>query len=208
MHFATSANPILLALAGATNSSCPPFPPSLTAYSSHFAQPLPPMLQSEFQTHLIQHKWNENVSHITAGYMYNSPSRQIVRVDETFENAIASSIFDYKNITEEGLVDNILTSVNSNFAHPTVFRGYVNSNFPLIGSDFLANNSAVFTGMVNKEFSGRDVASWSIMYQGAIPVTLFVDECGVVRGYDYFSTGERTRVTMSFFNVRVGKVDI
>lgn len=46
------------------------------------------------------------------------------------------------------------------------------------------------------------------MYQGVIPVTVYVDGCNVVQGYDYFSPGERTRVTTSFFNTRVGKVDI
>ena len=40
------------------------------------------------------------------------------------------------------------------------------------------------------------------MYQGVIPVTVFVDGCGVVVGYDYFSGGLRTRVITEFFNIK------
>lgn len=42
------------------------------------------------------------------------------------------------------------------------------------------------------------------MYQGVIPVTIFVDNCGVVVGYDYFSPGLRTRVVTQYFNIQVG----
>ena len=40
------------------------------------------------------------------------------------------------------------------------------------------------------------------MYQGAIPVTVYVDNCGVVVGYDYFSAELRTRVITEFFNIQ------
>jgi hypothetical protein len=42
------------------------------------------------------------------------------------------------------------------------------------------------------------------MYQGAVPVTVFINNCNVVVGYDYFSPGLRTRVVTMFFNTKVG----
>lgn len=41
-----------------------------------------------------------------------------------------------------------------------------------------------------------------------IPVTVFVDSCGVMVGYDYFSPGLRTRVRTEFFNTAVGPVQL
>jgi hypothetical protein len=40
------------------------------------------------------------------------------------------------------------------------------------------------------------------MYQGAIPVTMYVDNCGVIVGYDYFAPERRTRVITEFFNIQ------
>lgn len=39
------------------------------------------------------------------------------------------------------------------------------------------------------------------MYQGIIPVTVYVNEGNVVVGYDYFAADLRTRVIMEFFNI-------
>lgn len=36
-----------------------------------------------------------------------------------------------------------------------------------------------------------------------IPVTVYVDACNVVVGYDYFSPGLRTRVVNLFFNTKI-----
>lgn len=102
---------------------------------------------------------NQNLSHIQIGYMYNSPSRKLVRVDETFEDGLASSTFDFANITKGGLVDNKLTSVFKDFGHPDVFRGYVNTNYPLIAADFLVKGNAVFAGLVERQFLSGQVAS-------------------------------------------------
>ncbi len=41
------------------------------------------------------------------------------------------------------------------------------------------------------------------MYQDVIPVTVFVNNCNVVVGYDYFSPGLRTRVVTEYFNIQV-----
>jgi hypothetical protein len=66
--------------------------------------------------------------------------------------------------------------------------------FPLI---------AVFAG---KERTDANFAQWSILYQNAIPVSVFVNACDTVVGYDYFSPGLRTRVVTEFFNILVGPV--
>ncbi|KHO02059.1 uncharacterized protein MAM_01060 [Metarhizium album ARSEF 1941] len=201
----------------AAASNCPSFPPSVLEYSSEFKQPEPPAVKPEFQTHFIQHKWhvgliyappNHNLSHIQNGYMYHSPTKKLVRVDETFENGLATSMFNFANVTKDGLVDNTLTSVFKDFAHPEIWRGYVNTNYPLISADFLTQAGAVFSGLVERNFVPGKVASWSILYQGLIPVTVYVDGCNAVQGYDYFYPNERTRVTTSFLNTRVGKVDM
>ena len=48
---------------------------------------------------------------------------------------------------------------------------------------------------------------WKIFYD-SIPVTVFVDACDVIVGYDYFSPGLRTRVITEFFNTIVGPVKL
>lgn len=40
------------------------------------------------------------------------------------------------------------------------------------------------------------------MYQGAIPVTVYVSNCDLMVGYDYFSAGLRTRVITEYFNIQ------
>lgn len=102
---------------------------------------------------------NQNLSHIQTGYMYNSPAKNLVRVDETFEDGLATSVFNFANVTDDGRVDNTLTSVFKDFAHPQVWRGYVNTNYPLIGADFLAKAGAVFSGLVERDFMPGRVAS-------------------------------------------------
>ena len=102
---------------------------------------------------------NTNLSHITTGYMYNSPSANIVRVDEVYKGTIASSVFNFANVTKYGLVDNTLTSVFEDFRGPSVFRGYVNSNFPLIIGSFLVDMEAVFTGLVDRSLISGQLSS-------------------------------------------------
>jgi hypothetical protein len=41
------------------------------------------------------------------------------------------------------------------------------------------------------------------MYQGLIPVTIYVDNCNVVVGYDFFTPERRTRATTEFFNIQI-----
>lgn len=88
----------------------------------------------------------------------NAPSQQIVRVDEAFNGNLATSVFNYANVTVEGLVDNTMTTFNAH-GPASVFRDYVNSNFPLIPEDLLVQSGAVFTGLVKREFVEDWVAS-------------------------------------------------
>lgn len=97
------------------------------------------------------------MSHITAGYMASSTSSSTVRVDEAYAGGLASSLFNYANVTSDGLVDNTLTT----FAPPenvTVWRGYVNSNFPLFSADLLVRAGAVFAGLATRELVPGKVA--------------------------------------------------
>lgn len=187
----------LAAVAGGMASptpSCPPFPSSMIEFSADFKQPEPPLVKSEYRTNFIQHKWyatrhqasvranedhrNENLSHITTGFITNSPSKGFVRTDEAFEGFVradegfggnlASSFFNYANVTKEGLVDNTLTTYSSNSTKPDVWRGYVNSNFPIFEQRMLVKAGAVFGGLVHRQFVEGRVAAVSK------PVALYV----------------------------------
>lgn len=109
---------------------------------------------------------DETLSHIMTGYIDNSPAKGMVRVNEAYDDAPASSVFNYANVTGDGLVDNILTIYNG--TTPYVWQGYVNSNYPIFEQDFLAKADAVFGGLVTRQFNG-DVASVSISYGSDIP---------------------------------------
>ncbi|RSM14291.1 hypothetical protein CEP52_001480 [Fusarium oligoseptatum] len=176
----------------ASSLRCSPFPSSMIEFSSGFIQPEPPLVKPE----------NENLSHITTGFIDNSPSKGFVRADEAFDGKLASSLFNYANVTKSGLVDNTLTTYTPGSNKPDIWRGYVNSNFPIFEKDILVKGGAVFEGLVQRKFVKDPVAAWSLMYQNAIPVTVYVDNCHVVVGYDYFSPGLRTRVINEFFNTQ------
>ena len=98
---------------------------------------------------------NANLSHIASGFIYSSPSQQKVRVDEAYDSALGSSLFDYTNITQEGvanrqwLLDPAITSP------PSLFQGYVTPAFPLIARDLLVTSGAVFGGVVNDPYVGE-----------------------------------------------------
>ncbi|EAU29432.1 predicted protein [Aspergillus terreus NIH2624] len=110
-------------------------------------------------------------------------------------------------MTKDGLVLNTLTSYGTNDSQPTVWTGYVLSNYPLFTEDILTRGGAVFGGLVKRYLLEGYVASWNIIY-ASLPVTVFVDSCGVIVGYDYFSPNLRTRVVTEFFNTALGPVAI
>jgi hypothetical protein len=114
---------------------------------------------------LTQLRRNTNLSHITSGTIYNSPSQGTVRVDQAYLGAIGSSIFNYANTSQAG-VDNVLTTymvdnhnLNASLSNPSVFRDYVNPDFPLFTNDFLIQAGAVFGGMVKRDLIGKKVSS-------------------------------------------------
>lgn len=122
-------------------------------------------------------------------------------------------------------MDNTLTTFDHKSNEPTVWKGFVNSNFPLFPEDILVKNEAVFGGLVRRQFNEDFVAAvsslfrvqlkfrhsteaknkyqqWNIMYQEVIPVTVYVSNCNVMVGYDYFYPGLRTRVITEYFNIK------
>ncbi|KAK3070173.1 hypothetical protein LTR53_010918 [Teratosphaeriaceae sp. CCFEE 6253] len=196
------------ALAWSTASQCYGFPSTLITFSSQFREPQPPLLKPEFKTAFLQHKWDDqNHSHIATGFLYNSPSQRLVVINEAFDGAFGSSIFNYSNTTTSGLVDDTLTLFNTNGTFLSLYRDYVESSFPLFGEDLLVKGGAVFTGLVDRLLVGQ-VASWSLLYQGAIPATVFVDACNVVVGFDYWAPNLRTRAVTTFFDTTVGRVTV
>lgn len=92
-----------------------------------------------------------NVSNIAAGYILNSPSQGIVRAYVTSKAGMESSNFNYGNVTDEGLVDNILTTYSDDSEKPpTVWRDYSNSAFPIFKDTVLQDHGAVFAGLVER----------------------------------------------------------
>lgn len=67
-------------------------------------------------------------------------------------------MFNYANVTEDGLVDNTLSTYYSS-SNVVVWKGYVNSAFPLFARDFLVTNKAIFGGLVKRRFHEGYVAS-------------------------------------------------
>ncbi|KAJ6784404.1 hypothetical protein PWT90_09465 [Aphanocladium album] len=202
------------AAAEAITGRCPPFPSSMMEFTANFTQPEPPLLVSEYRTSFIQHKWNQNLSHIASGFINNSPSKGFVRVDEVYGSSdgafgsnLASSIFNYANLTKDGLVDNTLTTYTSNRSAPTVWRGYVNSNFPIFEKDLLVKAGAVFGGLTRRQFvEDRVAAVRNTRRIVDMNRTLLIVACSGISfvGYDYFSPGWRTRVVTEYFNILVG----
>jgi hypothetical protein len=125
------------------------FPPTYTLFSSNFAQPPPPLVPSEFQCHFKQHKWAPNMSHITSGMLYVSSRNAKARVDQAYNSALGSSLFDYANVSTDGLVWNAMWEVRPNVkAEPKIWTGYVLPAFPLWKNDTLVERGAVFMGVV------------------------------------------------------------
>ena len=79
---------------------------------------------------------------------------------------IASSLFDYTNISSKGLVSNVQYSLTPTIqSPPMIFNAFVNPSFPLFTKDVLQSNSAVFTGLTNRPKNGK-VASVGLRKDG------------------------------------------
>ena len=167
-------------------------PPSLRTYSSSFAEPLPPLINAEFRCNYNQHKWyrftessdsnmtlpcqvfslysslrrDQNVSHVASGFLYNSAAQQKVRADVVFDGSLGSSLFDFAKTTPDGLVENsVYLFTPSVAAKPSCNVYQVNSDFPLVPSDFLVANNAVFAGYQEDSMNGLvSLVSWLLDY--------------------------------------------
>jgi hypothetical protein len=115
-------------------------PKTVTPSPSSFAEPF---LQRD-----------SNVSNIASGFIYNSPSQAKVRVDEAFDSTFASSLFDYTNITQGGVANQIWSLSPAITSPPQCFEDYVNPAFPLITEDLLVANNAIYAGMTYDSFAG------------------------------------------------------
>ena len=104
---------------------------------------------------------DESVSHIASGFLYNSGANKKVRVDEAYNSTLASSLFDFTNVTSDGLVRNDLFIIAPSIASkPTCTQFLANAAFPLVPTDLLTANNAVFAGLAEDEFNGLVQSVW------------------------------------------------
>ena len=97
---------------------------------------------------------NSNVSHIAAGYQYSSPSQKKVRVDLAYDSVLGSSLFDYSNVTNEGVSNVLWTLTPAVASAPAFFVGFTEPAFPLIPRDLLVAGNAVFAGHIQDDYVG------------------------------------------------------
>jgi hypothetical protein len=62
-------------------------------------------------------------------------------------------------------VDNTLTTFGPESNEPAIWRGFVNSNFPLFPEDILVINGAVFGGLIRRQFNKDLVAAVSSLFR-------------------------------------------
>jgi hypothetical protein len=65
-------------------------------------------------------------------------------------------------------VDNTLTTFGHQSNKPTLWRGFVNSNFPLLPEDTLVKYGAVFGGLVRRQFNEDLVAAVSSLFHAQL----------------------------------------
>ena len=101
------------------------------------------------------HDRDANISHIASGFVYNSPSQRKVRVDEAYDSTFGSSLFDYNNVTQEGVANRLWTLSPAITSPPACFEGFANPAFPLISEDFLVANNAIYGGEMYDALAGK-----------------------------------------------------
>ena len=87
--------------------------------------------------------------------MYSSPAQQKVRVDEAYDSGLGSSLFDYTNVTQEGVANRMWILTPAITSPPDLWQGYVNPAFPLFSRDLLVTSGAAFGGVVNDPYVGE-----------------------------------------------------
>lgn len=173
------------------------------------------------------------VSHIAAGYWYNSAEHGKVRVDETYDGAFGSSLFDYTDTNADGGVMNHQVLVSPNFgSKPACFDDYVQAPaFPLVTADLLRDYNATFGGVVQEPLLGvtqtvsfllplprRDIVAsvrckicakcwqWDFLFGGSLPVIAYLNTDDILIGYDFWGEDRRTKVVTRFFAHQVGPI--
>lgn len=138
-----------------------PFPPSLPFVAEPSSEH-----STNSRTLLPSHR-DQNLSHITAGFLYSSASLAKVRVDQAYDGTLGSSLFDFTNVTADGLVLNSLWELNPAItSQPTCQQYQVNSDFPLVPADFLVGANAVFAGHRRDQFNGVVAEVSSVRAEG------------------------------------------
>lgn len=61
-----------------------------------------------------------------------------------------------------------MTTFDHKSNEPIIWRGFVNSNFPLLSEDILVENGAVFGGLVRRQFNEDPVAAVSRLFRGQL----------------------------------------
>ena len=127
-------------------------------------------------------------------------------MDLTYNGNLGSSLFNYNNVTNDGVsnIQWLLTPAITSM--PTFFDGYVqNPGFPLLSADLLTAGSAVYAGVYEDPDSGT-LSKWNILYAGSIPTTVMVDSENVIHGYEFWAPDQRTFVITRLFNIVTGKI--
>ena len=108
------------------------------------------------KTHPLTGCRDSEVSHITAGYWYNSAEHGKIRVDEAYDGSLASSLCDFTDMNADGGIMNHLITVGPSMgSEPSCFDDYLQApGFPLITEDFLKSANATFGGVIQEPLLG------------------------------------------------------
>ena len=87
--------------------------------------------------------------------MYHSLSEAKVRVDEVYDFTLGSSLFDYANVREEGVLNRLWTLSPAITSPPQCFEDFVAPAFPLIQDDILVANNAIYGGTTHDAVAGQ-----------------------------------------------------
>jgi hypothetical protein len=92
---------------------------------------------------------DNDVSHIVTGYWWNAASLGMVRVDEVYDGAFGSSLFDYTNSTDGSALNKQYLIGPTPGSKPSCFSDQVSQpGFPLLTADLLKEANAVYGGIV------------------------------------------------------------
>lgn len=75
-----------------------------------------------------------------------------------YDTTIGSSLFDYSDVTQEGVANKMWTLTPAIASAPQYFFGYVEPAFPLVSEDLLVASQAVYAGVVKDPYAGEVTA--------------------------------------------------